>query len=1316
MGEEAHIPGFSPIQNVTPSIHEWLLSLQPSSVIYLYLDFKNQIPERNTYVVSTNPFIHNATGSSTNAVLLGNTFQSRGSLFYIAPYICKNKVVISKSLVAMEKAMESVSDPQKRSVAADTGTNKRYVQHMFTRVMNNLSKSVQLSDTQMALSLLNTGTEISSDTYRFFGADYAVNHFLHEWNMDNTTTNVQDCDVSNIDPQLPVNDIQSIPEEVECVLDDSLKSIPHQKTPITSHKRLPKKRRKINKRSGLMNFGPAPVYTSHVPTGMGNKTEVEMIPVHYPTHWWYRGKQLATLTMFEYAALVCILPYSEVLEQDPDDNYDEASSDSDSSSNSNLDVPCFRRRGRPKRKHFPFHPKHPLYESHTQCLRAKQPTMIFNSYVPSHPGVPPTPPDSDASPFELTDYMNEKMIWEDTAAKFANYYSIVFLEHPEIYGDINTWKDQSWTRNYLSWDNFCHRIEIMETSSRLVDFLRLESMYTYIDGTRSSGLNDILMNNYRLANATKWNDEERNSYATLYKNIKKRNYNQMNQDDDALEHIENTQTVFSSKTISDAQLESAFCRNQFCSLTDLFKNVPNPSLDMNTDDLPPVTLQTAHQLDESPSCPIQYIRDVKDLHTTVANIKSAQLDTLTTSLSNEDVFLQDHTTAPLFNHDPEEPSSKRHCSRHLSGNLHDAHIYIKKRNLSGGQNHCLQQVLTYFIDIANYKETKHTNPTWVELQNNGYKPPRILLTGDPGTGKSYLIDTIRVLAGIMDVGSVATSSYNGIASVNVDGNTVCSMFGIFDTGEHNTDVKFDRDLLSRLHRKIDGDNLSFLIIDEVSTIDAKIIAILDLRLQQMFDNTLPFGGVPLIFAGDFNQLGPVQKTFLPRDMMNWASRLRITKQLDTPHEPCSSVPLQHIPGGCLKTDPVKFHSTLQNAFGRLQTAKKRSKLQKKQDKIAEQFKPHTLSYRGCYLFSTFQRFHLLEQMRACKDKKHFDFVQKLSKGNRVELEDILNYKHLSQKDIDQHPEEWKFAPVLVSTNKQRHNISRYKAHLWAVQHNTYVFKWKTKAKQHKNKPNLQKFSIAREKNAFFWQFWIQDAPAFLNQTLNGEMGLVNSAPITLDSMNFSNSKEFKRIKNLISGPDKLPFGTEIEIEPPISVNVKVSPTLDDKDISPRRQSQLDCLQSFSIVDDHIVLPITKSMAGYGAKYKTYSYASGNPFSPLSKVKVSECFPYDLAFSMTVHKAQGRTISRVVLDLTDFPSAFGRIKFAALYVAMSRVQFGCHIRLLPHTNGSSPFDPMQHYKYISSLKPDRDAMAFYYGFSNSDKYSSTWSPRKALQYI
>ena len=113
------------------------------------------------------------------------------------------------------------------------------------------------------------------------------------------------------------------------------------------------------------------------------------------------------------------------------------------------------------------------------------------------------------------------------------------------------------------------------------------------------------------------------------------------------------------------------------------------------------------------------------------------------------------------------------------------------------------------------------------------------------------------------------------------------------------------------------------------------------------------------------------------------------------------------------------------------------------------FKPSSIAYRGCHLFSRFKRFHLYEQQRAANDPIHNSFVQKLSAGNKIELQDIKKYKHLDKKDIQQ--KEWRFAPILVSTNIERLSIIRYRACLWAKEHKTYVFKWKCRIGKEQNR-------------------------------------------------------------------------------------------------------------------------------------------------------------------------------------------------------------------------------------------------------------------------
>jgi hypothetical protein len=92
------------------------------------------------------------------------------------------------------------------------------------------------------------------------------------------------------------------------------------------------------------------------------------------------------------------------------------------------------------------------------------------------------------------------------------------------------------------------------------------------------------------------------------------------------------------------------------------------------------------------------------------------------------------------------------------------------------------------------------------------------------------------------------------------------------------------------------------------------------------------------------------------------------------------------------------------------------------------------------LLADFKRYHLKEQQRS-KDPQHNKFVQKLANCEPITPEDLLCYKPLSKTDIQESPDEWKYASVLVSTNKERKNISRMKSRMWAEDNNTYVFKW-----------------------------------------------------------------------------------------------------------------------------------------------------------------------------------------------------------------------------------------------------------------------------------
>jgi hypothetical protein len=162
------------------------------------------------------------------------------------------------------------------------------------------------------------------------------------------------------------------------------------------------------------------------------------------------------------------------------------------------------------------------------------------------------------------------------------------------------------------------------------------------------------------------------------------------------------------------------------------------------------------------------------------------------------------------------------------------------------------------------------------------------VTGQPGSGKSYVIETVTELCEKMKIGHVTTTSYNGMAAVNVDGNTICTTFMLNDKKSSAIKIKLSEKSLLDITSSLDIPTLRLLIIDEVSTIDAKMLALLDYRLQQLMQNNLPFGGILVILAGDFDQLGPVKKEFLPTTMMTYAKRLKQMNQLQNPDPPTNS--------------------------------------------------------------------------------------------------------------------------------------------------------------------------------------------------------------------------------------------------------------------------------------------------------------------------------------------------------------------------------------------------------------------------------------------
>ena len=139
----------------------------------------------------------------------------------------------------------------------------------------------------------------------------------------------------------------------------------------------------------------------------------------------------------------------------------------------------------------------------------------------------------------------------------------------------------------------------------------------------------------------------------------------------------------------------------------------------------------------------------------------------------------------------------------------------------------------------------------LEIMKMGYN---VFLTGEPGTGKTYVLSKYIEFLRKKNIPIGVTAS-TGIAATHLDGVTIDSWSGLGIRDELS-----DSDLETLKHKFHLAQRLQktkVLIIDEVSMISGKRLDLVDLILRNIRGKNLPFGGLQLILSGDLFQLPPV---------------------------------------------------------------------------------------------------------------------------------------------------------------------------------------------------------------------------------------------------------------------------------------------------------------------------------------------------------------------------------------------------------------------------------------------------------------------------
>ncbi len=265
---------------------------------------------RNGLVVEYSPVASAVLGCNTNASVLGSDAQSKAALCYLLKYVTKPPAELAHSLSLLYNARKIVEEYPSR--AEDSGTVIRTGMHYLNKVINKLSGAIEISAPMAAAAILGMPAETCSDTFWVAYVTAAVKYVKdHEeafkphpdTEFDDIDQEMEPPTTSNTEPtQEKEDDYQIIDENIdpeEGVHDDPdailLDNYFDEKEPIVFG---PVEEQRHTETGDETVVSTATIYVS--------QKKIVAVPQHI--HYSFRGPKLANFSLYEYVALIDVVP------------------------------------------------------------------------------------------------------------------------------------------------------------------------------------------------------------------------------------------------------------------------------------------------------------------------------------------------------------------------------------------------------------------------------------------------------------------------------------------------------------------------------------------------------------------------------------------------------------------------------------------------------------------------------------------------------------------------------------------------------------------------------------------------------------------------------------------------------------------------------------------------------------------------------------------------------------------------------------------------------------------------------------------------
>ncbi len=335
------------------------------------------------------------------------------------------------------------------------------------------------------------------------------------------------------------------------------------------------------------------------------------------------------------------------------------------------------------------------------------------------------------------------------------------------------------------------------------------------------------------------------------------------------------------------------------------------------------------------------------------------------------------------------------------------------------------------------------------------------------------------------------------------------------------------------------------------------------------------------------------------------------------------------------------------------------------------------------------RWYELQQQIRSRDPEHTRLIKKMYRMEKITVNDLKMYNLLSTEEVSSPESPWLDAPVIVSTNSERCSLIDSLSRRYGELKGRVILQWPAKRSTWKQRP--PNCHIARAlQDPSLYEYAVEGSEGFITQNINQPAGLVNGTAIIYRGVIMETHEQTTELQTKMAS---VAHGTVITLPcPPKCVVVEI-PTFVDPENTEKDRELVEAWKEHTLLPGRIVIPIKKKASSKAEGYKAL-IKPGRHYAE-SKVTTWPHFPMEPAFAITVHKAQGCTLKRIIIALSPRGLSNADMSYAQVYVGLSRVREKDHIRFL--LNGSTEREKWESLSYLTKLSPDESIAFFFSGY-------------------